>query len=76
MPIYRLLQHYPFSQEEIEHLVSAYEETLRALGLTERSDPLTQLVAKKIIELAQTGVRDPTEISKRALKELSQWLRE
>ncbi len=76
MPIYRLFQHYPFSQEEIERLVSAYEDTLRALGLTDRSDPLTQLVAKKIIEVAQTGVRDPAEISERALKGLSRWLRE
>jgi hypothetical protein len=34
-------------------LVAAYEATLKKLGLVERDDPLTQLVAKKIIELCQ-----------------------
>jgi hypothetical protein len=35
--------------------------------LTNRSDPLTELVARKIIEIAQTGVRDPNQLCDRAL---------
>src|SRR5262249_11398387 len=40
------------------------------LDLKDRNDPITQLVAKKIIEVHQTGVRDPTEISKIAIEQL------
>jgi len=40
------------------------------LRLVERSDPLTELVARKIIEVAQTGLKDPVKISAQALKEL------
>ena len=46
--------------------VGAYEGACKALGLVDRSDPLTQLVAKKIIALAG-GQRDPERIC-RALK--------
>jgi hypothetical protein len=70
MAIYRLLAKSPLGPEEIEILVAAYEHTLRALRLIERSDPITELVAKKIIEVAQTGLRDPAKISAQAIKEL------
>ena len=48
----------------------AYEQTLRALRLKDRSDPITQLVAEKIIAIGRLGIEDPAEISKLALKEL------
>jgi len=70
MTMYRLLRNTTFGPEELERLVTAYEETLRALGLKDRSDPITQLVAEKIIAVAQLGIEDPAEISKVALKEL------
>jgi hypothetical protein len=50
--------------------VTAYEEPLRALGLKDRSDPITQLVAEKINAVAPLGIEDPAEISKAVLKEL------
>jgi hypothetical protein len=56
--------------DEIQRLVAAYEETLRSLGLKERNDPITQIVAKKVFEIAQTGIEDPAEISKLAMKQL------
>ena len=56
--------------EEISVLTTAYEQTLEKLGLVERSDPITQIVAKKIIEIGQSGVRDPEQLSSLALKEL------
>jgi hypothetical protein len=71
MTIHSLFKNAPFGPEEIAILVAAYEETLRALGLKQRDDdPLSELVAKKIIAIAQTGIRDPTLIAKRAIKEL------
>ena len=59
MAIYRLLQKSAFGPEDIELLATAYEDALRALKLNDRDDPITQLVAKRIIEAAQTGLRDP-----------------
>jgi len=70
MTIHRLLQNSPLGPEDIERLVVAYEQTLRELGLTDRNDPLTLVVAKKVIEIRQTGIRDPARISELALRQL------
>ena len=51
MAIYRLLKTLPMGPEEIAVLAEAYEHTLRKLNLVQRSDPVTQLIAKKIIEI-------------------------
>lgn len=70
MTIHRLLKNTTFGPDEIERLVTAYEKTLQALGLRDRSDPITQLVAEKIIAVGRLGIEDPEDISKLALKEL------
>jgi hypothetical protein len=70
MTIHRLLKNTTFGPEEIERLVTAYEMTLRRLGLKDRSDPITLLVAEKIIAVARLGIEDPAEISELAVKEL------
>jgi hypothetical protein len=56
--------------EEAERLDRAYQYTLRSLYLVDRNDPVTEIVAKAVIEIGATGVRDPTEISKIAVKQL------
>jgi hypothetical protein len=71
MAIYKLIQNTVFEPKDIERLVTAYEQTLRALRLKDRSDPITQLVAEKIIAIGRLGIEDPAEISKLALKELT-----
>lgn len=70
MAIYRLLQQSAFGPEEIDRLVTAFEDSLRALKLADRSDPLTETIAKKLIEIAQTGERDPRLIRQRAFAAL------
>lgn len=70
MAIYRLLQHSAFTPEDIVQIGAAYEDCLRILQLTNRSDPLTEIIAKAIIEIAQTGVRDPVQIRELALKHI------
>ena len=70
MAIHRLLRNTVFEPEDIERLMRAYELTLRALRLKDRNDPITQLVAEKIIAIGRLGIEDPAEISKLALKEL------
>jgi len=49
MAIYRLLQNSAFAPEDIGRLVAAYEDCLRILNVANRSDPLDELLAKKII---------------------------
>jgi hypothetical protein len=69
MAIYRLLKNAPLA--ESSHLFAAYELTLRAFDLVDRNDPLTAMIADKVIEIGATGLRDPDEISKRAVKLLA-----
>jgi len=56
--------------EEISRLVTAYEQALRGIGLVDRNDPLSEMVAKRVIKIAQSGVRDPTDIAALAIVEL------
>jgi hypothetical protein len=70
MAIYRLLQQSAFTPDDIHRLVSAHEDCLRALNIADRSDPISERLAKTIIEIAQTGLRDPAQIRARALKEI------
>jgi hypothetical protein len=68
--LYKLMQNYAFEPKDIERLVGAYELTLRSLRLKGRDDPITHLVAQKIIAIGRLENEDPAEISKLALKEL------
>ncbi len=70
MPISRLLKDSRLGPEEIERLNSAYGRALRSLCLVDRNDPIAEIVAKTIIEIGATGVRDPAEIAKLAVEQL------
>ena len=59
-----------FDRPEIERLQKALEIALKALGLVDRSDPLTEMVARKIIEISGIGKDDAAQLSARAIKEL------
>ena len=69
MPIRFFLEpDHAFSPDEVKSLVEAFEDTLRALSVTNREDPLTTRVAKVIIGLAKDGERDPARLRDLALK--------
>ena len=70
MAIHRLLQHSVFGPDDIDRIVTAYEATLRALHADQTNLP-AETVAKTIMQIAQTGVRDPTRLRQLALKELA-----
>ena len=72
MPFRHLIQEATFDPEAIEIMSAAYEGVCKALSLADRDDPLTALVAKKIIELASRGERDPDLICREALIALRQ----
>lgn len=64
---YKILR---WARKEIAVLTDAYERTLRKLSLIDRGDPIAELIARKVIELGQRGVRDPKQLSSLAIKEL------
>jgi hypothetical protein len=72
MAIYRLLKNHAFGPDEIQVLTTAYEQALRALRLKDRADPATEMIAKKIIELAQRGERDPVRLREYAIRGLAE----
>jgi len=59
-------------QEVEQRLNRAYRDVLRSLHLVDRNDPIAEIVAKTVIEIGASGVRDPSEISKIAVKRLAQ----
>jgi hypothetical protein len=57
-----------FGPDQIEVLVTAFEETLKTLALVDRNDPLTVMIARRIVELAKQGEHDPVRLRKRAMQ--------
>jgi hypothetical protein len=70
MTVHRLLQNLAFSQEDIERLAAAYEDALRALHISDRDDPINEVIARRIIEGARGGTRDPNALCQMAIKDL------
>jgi hypothetical protein len=59
-----------FGPDIIEAMTDAYEHALTNLGMADRNDPVTELIAKSIINVTATGERDPQKIMERALQAL------
>ena len=70
MPITPLLKGQAFDPELVEAMDAAFLKTCEALGLNERTDPITEVVAEKIIELAQRDLRNPTTMHLVAINEI------
>ena len=69
MSINRLLQDSAFEPEQIDRIAEAYKRVLHALRLINRIDPLTEIVAENIFEVAQTGEFDISRITELTLKD-------
>ena len=67
MAIYRLIANGSFGPDEIKVMTAAYEAALVELGLADRDDPITEIVASAIVTVASKGERNPTIIKDRAL---------
>lgn len=73
MAIYRLLQNSALNPELIAAMSSAYESACVTLRLNrDADDPFTQLVARRIVEICQTGVKDSDVIHARVVEEFGQ----
>jgi hypothetical protein len=69
MPIYPLL--HAFDPELISTLGTVFEDILRELKLTGRTDPLATIIAHKVITAAQMGERDPQRIREWVLRSMA-----
>jgi len=73
VPIYDLLRRQGvFSPEEVAMLGNVFEEVLQTLGLVDRKDPMTEMVAKKLVELATPGIRDPARLKALTIQAFTQ----
>jgi hypothetical protein len=59
MPIRQMFGNLTFEPADIEAMSRALEAACVALRLSKREEPLRQIVARKVIECAATGERDP-----------------
>lgn len=71
MPIRAFLAGQEFDPETITVMSAALESVCKTLDLSLVDDPATRLVAQKIVELTQRGIRDATVLSAATLTELN-----
>jgi hypothetical protein len=62
MPIKKFIKG-KMGSAEIERLNLAYIKALRMLDLVDRVDPVTRIVAERVIKIGTSGVTDPQEIA-------------
>jgi hypothetical protein len=71
MPIRRFLDSQPFDPETIRLMGLAFEMALASFRLIpDYADPIREVIARKIIELAKEGERDPERLCDGSLKDL------
>jgi hypothetical protein len=70
MPIHRLLKDGDLPDDQIRVVNRAFDLAMKSLGLVDRNDPFTEMVAAKVIAAAKRGLRDPVAISQVAGSEL------
>jgi hypothetical protein len=70
MAIYRLFQESAFDDGAVKAMTTAHEAALAELGLVDRTDPFTEVIARRIIECAKSGEGDAIRLCEYALKNL------
>ena len=75
MPLTPYLQGGVFEPRQIEVMTAALADVCQSLRLVDREDPLIEIIARKVIEIAGTGVADPDrlrDMTLQALRETNQ----
>lgn len=70
MPLTPYLGDSAFDPEAVEAMAAAFERARESLKLTDRNDPLIEIVARAVIEVGSTGERNPTRIHDAVLGKL------
>jgi len=71
MPLIDSIGDGQFASQRRQALRTAFVAALRDLGLCDRDDPLVQMVAKTVIEIASGGESNPEQIRRLALDRLT-----
>jgi hypothetical protein len=72
MPIRQFIGDASFEPQTVIGMTTAFNQALGALQLVDRTDPIAEMVARKIIEIARRGERDPKRICPLAMESLKQ----
>jgi hypothetical protein len=72
MPLTPYLTEGVFDPAAIAAMRAAYEVACASLGLVDKTGPFNEIVARKVIEIAGTGERDPERLSDLVLVALSE----
>ena len=70
LPTSRINESAAFDPQAVKALAAAYDDACAVLHVVDRADPRATTVAKKIIEHAQHGERDPIRLRDLVLIEL------
>ena len=74
MPMRGFLSGQAFEPEVVRQMSLALETVCAKFGMKLTEDPATRVVALKIIELAERGVRDEPTLTEMTLQELKHYL--
>lgn len=69
MPITTFIDGMSFDPETRRVIGVAFEMTCVALRLSDRGDPANEIIARRIVEFAKTGERNPDLLCEGVLKE-------
>ena len=72
MPLTPYLKEAVFEPKAIEAMTAAFEAVCDSLKLLDRDDPITEIIARKVIEVGGTGERDSERIRELVLLALNQ----
>ncbi len=71
MPITPFLKNQAFDPELVRAMGLAFQRACEQLGLSDAEDRATEVVASRIILLAQQGENDPDTLCRRVLREFN-----
>jgi hypothetical protein len=69
MPISQYLQGQAFDPDSIRVMTVAFENACRQLGILNRHDAVTKIVARTVIDMAQRGFRDEESLTDAVMQE-------
>jgi hypothetical protein len=68
MSIAPFINGHAFAPDVLRVMNIAFDDAYRALQINDRTDPLTEIIARKIINLALHGERDPIQLRDKTLQ--------
>jgi hypothetical protein len=71
MPITPFLAGQAFAPEDVSVMSDVLVRVQARLRLVDRNDPFNEIVAAKIIELVQRGIRDPDTLFQRTMRQFT-----